>query len=153
MVAITELRKANDAYFIGRPIVAVFVGGTSGIGENGVKALARLAAVKASSLRIYIAGRSQDSFDRIQAETQAIYAAAELVFVRTSDIRLMKEVDRVTKEIIRQEQALDSQKPRIDLLCMSQGELKLVRSRAGKSKGPSLGRELTPASRNGGRPR
>lgn len=126
MVAITETRKANDEYFIGRPIVAVFVGGTSGIGENGVKALARLAAVKSSYLRIYIAGRSQENFDRINTECKEICANAEIIFVPTHDIRLMKEVDRITNEIIRQERDVKNRKARIDLLCVSQGEMSLT---------------------------
>ncbi len=44
--------------------VAVFVGGTSGIGEYTLKELAR----EMHKPRIYIMGRSQTSSDRIAAE-------------------------------------------------------------------------------------
>ncbi|ATY60724.1 NAD(P)-binding domain [Cordyceps militaris] len=80
MVAYSAVQASNAAIarWLPETVVAVFVGGTSGIGEYTLKELARAARKP----RIYILGRSQSSFDRIAAECRQINPAGRYVFVQ-----------------------------------------------------------------------
>ncbi|KAK6535363.1 hypothetical protein TWF694_001824 [Orbilia ellipsospora] len=98
----------NDATV---PSVAVFVGGTSGIGNLTIKALVATGA----SVRIYLVGRSSAK-ERTLAFIEAqrnINAKAEIIWIE-GDVSLLAESKRVC-ELIK------SKEPRIDLLFMSTG--------------------------------
>lgn len=84
-------------------LVAVFLGGTSGIGEATLKSLAQ----HARAPHIYIVRRSQDVTNCIRAECKALSPDAEVDFVRMTDITLMREVDKVCKEIKRRAKVID----------------------------------------------
>lgn len=113
---------ANAALLAKRSLVAVFSGGTSGIGEYTARALARHAA-EGQGARIYIVGRNQKAADAIAAD----YGSRENVqfcFVKADDLSLLKDVDRCCEEIERLEsKESKGGPPRIDLLVMSHADL------------------------------
>jgi NAD(P)-dependent dehydrogenase (short-subunit alcohol dehydrogenase family) len=91
--------------------VAVFVGGTSGIGAAAAKSL----AAYTSQPRIYIIGRNEAAAEEIIAECTAANPNAQSEFLK-QDVSLLRDVDTVCAKIVKREQ-------RIDLLVMSQGYL------------------------------
>ncbi|KAI0487006.1 hypothetical protein F4859DRAFT_467907 [Xylaria cf. heliscus] len=98
----------NDA---NAPRVAVFVGGTSGIGKLTVRALVATGA----STRIYLVGR-RSSEERTRAfiqELQAINPKAEVIWTE-GEISLLAETRRVC-EVIKEKES------RIDLLFLTAG--------------------------------
>jgi NAD(P)-dependent dehydrogenase (short-subunit alcohol dehydrogenase family) len=113
MVALQDVVSSNERIRSALPkgMVAVFVGGTSGVGEYTVKAFAKYAAAP----RVYIVGRSQDAADRIMSECEEINADGEYQFIK-ADISLLKTVDDVCREICSKEMA-------IHLLFQSQGSM------------------------------
>ncbi|KAH6652207.1 hypothetical protein BKA67DRAFT_660971 [Truncatella angustata] len=93
------------------PRVAVFVGGTSGIGKSTARALARTGA----SVRIYIVGR-QGSEERASAfarELRADNPRAEVIWT-AGEVSLLAEARRVC-EVIR------GRESRVDLLFLTAG--------------------------------
>src|ERR1700761_8745383 len=112
MVSIKEIRASNalinDAT---GPRVAVFVGGTSGIGKFTVKAL----VAAGTSVRIYLIGRrsSAESSRAFIEELAAINPKAEVVWTE-GEISLLADSKRVC-EIIK------SKESRVDLLFLSAG--------------------------------
>jgi NAD(P)-dependent dehydrogenase (short-subunit alcohol dehydrogenase family) len=110
MVHLDVVRSCNAALVKSQPLVAVFTGGTAGIGSYAARALAAHAK-DGRGLRLYIVSTGQ------------------FRFVQTDDLALLKNVDRVCAEIIRSEQeaATTGETPRIDLLIMTQGCLAFER--------------------------
>lgn len=112
MVSYKEIRASNalinDAT---APRVAVFAGGTSGIGQLTVRALVATGA----SVRIYLIGRkSSEERSRIFIqELHAINPKAEVVWIE-GEISLLAETKRVCEVIIKEES-------RIDLLFLTTG--------------------------------
>ncbi|KAH9895393.1 hypothetical protein F4778DRAFT_783747 [Xylariomycetidae sp. FL2044] len=105
MVALAQVRAANAALAEkGRkkPFVAVVAGGTSGIGECGVRALAATFRDRGADLRVYIAGRNRDAAERIIRDCEAACPGGTFRFL-SGDLCLLKEVDRVCAEIARAE--------------------------------------------------
>lgn len=105
MVSSKEIRASNalinDAT---APRVAVFVGGTSGIGKFTVKALVATGA----SVRIYLVGR-KSSEERTHAfiqELHAINPKAELIWTE-GEVALLAETKRVCELIKGKESRLD----------------------------------------------
>ncbi|RAK82026.1 uncharacterized protein BO72DRAFT_419920 [Aspergillus fijiensis CBS 313.89] len=94
-------------------LVAVFVGGTSGISLSTAQTLARYTP----SPKIYLIGRSQPAADRAIADLKAINPAAQPTFLQ-ADISLLTNVDRVCAEIAARES-------RLNLLFMTPGYLTL----------------------------
>lgn len=112
MVSYKEIQASNallnDA---SAPRVAIFVGGTSGIGQYTVKALVATGA----SMRVYLVGR-KSSAERIQAliqELQAINPKAEIIWTE-GEISLLAETKRIC-EMIKEKET------RIDLLFLTAG--------------------------------
>lgn len=121
MVELTEVRKVNATLVQSQPLVAVFFGGTSGIGHQSLRALAAAEAEhKGKGLRAYIVGRNATAAGEIIAECRGLYVQGQYHFLKIDDLSLIKNVDRVCGEIIQQEQK-GSSDPRIDYLMMSQG--------------------------------
>ena len=102
--------KASNASLrkLGPGLVALFVGGTSGIGETTLRALAR----HTSGARIYIVGRNREAADKIKSEVDA-----HVEFLK-ADVSLLGEVDRVC-DIIRKKEEM------INLMVLSAGYLSL----------------------------
>lgn len=92
-------------------LVAVFVGGTSGIGEYTLKEFVR----RTRHPRIYNIGRSQQSSDRIADECKELNADAQYTFIQ-ADVSLIRSVDAVCEQIKAKEKA-------IHVLCLSIGTL------------------------------
>lgn len=130
-LTLEAVRTANAALLANRSLVAVFTGGTSGIGEYTVRALARHAA-KGQGARIYIVGRNQKAADTIAAD----YASQKNVqfrFVKADDLSLLRDVDRCCEEITTLEsQESNEGSPQIDLLVMSHADLYFGGKRRGR---------------------
>lgn len=121
-LTLEAVRAANASLLSKRSLVAVFPGGTSGIGEFTTRALARHAA-EGQGARIYIVGRNQKSADTIAAD-YASHKNVQFRFVKADDLSLLKDVDRCCEEITRLEtQESTEGGPQIDLLVMSHADL------------------------------
>ncbi|PWY68619.1 hypothetical protein BO70DRAFT_344715 [Aspergillus heteromorphus CBS 117.55] len=94
-------------------LVAVFVGGTSGISLSTAVALAR----HTISPKIYLVGRSQSAADTAIASMKSINPSAQMTFCQ-ADISLLTNVDSVCAEIAAKEKKLN-------LLFMTPGYLTL----------------------------
>ncbi|KAE8368051.1 hypothetical protein BDV27DRAFT_122927 [Aspergillus caelatus] len=112
MVGINEVRKSNAALHTrDGEFVAVFVGGTSGIGEATAKELAK--AIKKPT--IHLVGRNQAAGSKILEELKSANPDGTFYFVQ-SDVSLLRNVDEACSEIKQKEKA-------IDLLFLSTGHL------------------------------
>ena len=114
MVNLSDVRKSNSALKTSSSVVAVFAGGTSGIGEATVKAL----AANAKDPKVYIIGRNEARASRIIEECVQSCPGGSFTFVK-ADLSLLKNVDIMCEEIKREETG------RLDLLFMSQGYITL----------------------------
>ncbi|KAK1770106.1 hypothetical protein QBC33DRAFT_530157 [Phialemonium atrogriseum] len=112
MVSYTEIQGSNalinDAT---APRVAVFVGGTSGIGKFTVRALVATGA----SVRIYLVGckSSEERTNAFIQELHTINPRAEVIWTE-GEVSLLADTKRVC-EVIK------SKEPRVDLLFLSAG--------------------------------
>ncbi|KAE8315365.1 hypothetical protein BDV41DRAFT_185398 [Aspergillus transmontanensis] len=112
MVGINEVRKSNAALHAREgDFVAVFVGGTSGIGEATAKELAK--AIKKPT--IHLVGRNQAAGSRILEELKSANPDGTFHFIQ-SDVSLLRNVDEACSEIKQKEKA-------VDLLFLSTGHL------------------------------
>ncbi|KAH6715583.1 hypothetical protein BKA61DRAFT_632230 [Leptodontidium sp. MPI-SDFR-AT-0119] len=96
MVSLTDIQASNSQISTALPpgLVAIFVGGTSGIGEITVKKFAKYSRQP----RAYIVGRSQSAAERIIAECRILNPEGEYIFIK-ADVSLMKVVDEVCETI------------------------------------------------------
>ncbi|KAJ3041374.1 hypothetical protein HDV00_009515 [Rhizophlyctis rosea] len=100
MVCLTQVKTSNAQIRTHLPssLVAVFVGGTSGVGEYTLKKFVQYAVRPC----VYNIGRSQEAADRIIAECKELNPEAEVVFLK-ADVSLIKNVDVVCEEIKKRE--------------------------------------------------
>jgi NADP-dependent 3-hydroxy acid dehydrogenase YdfG len=96
MVSLEQMRASNARIPECLPagLVAVFVGGTSGIGENTMKQFVK----HAIQPRIYFVGRSERAAARITAELAALNPGGKYRFIR-ADLSLLQNVDNVCRQI------------------------------------------------------
>ncbi|KAF3927687.1 hypothetical protein ABW21_db0203585 [Orbilia brochopaga] len=115
MVGLDTIRASNAALKGKLPagLVALFVGGTSGIGEHTM----RVFYETAPSPRVYFMGRSQSSADRIISSLKPLNPDGHLEFIQC-DASLLKNVDEASRKFSEKEKELN-------LLVMSQGFLTL----------------------------
>jgi NAD(P)-dependent dehydrogenase (short-subunit alcohol dehydrogenase family) len=122
MVKLSTVRSCNAELVKAHPVVAVVIGGTSGIGEHTLQALAASHSDVGKGLRMYIVGRKEASGERVKAECIKTCPAADVRFIRATDLSLLKNVDQLCTEIISSEEA-EAKKTgalaRIDFLVMS----------------------------------
>jgi short-subunit dehydrogenase len=113
MVALSDVRSSNDRIASSLPagLVAVFVGGTGGIGETSLKQFVK----HARQPRVYIVGRSEEAGKRTVSECQSLNKEGEYNFI-SADVSLIRAVDDVCRDIT-------SKEPVINLLFQSQGTL------------------------------
>ncbi|KAB8235843.1 putative short-chain dehydrogenases/reductase [Aspergillus alliaceus] len=112
MVGINEVRRSNATLHARNgSFVAVFVGGTSGIGEATAKELTKV--IKKPT--IHLIGRNAVAGSKILEELKSANPEGTFHFIQ-SDISLLKNVDEACSEIKQKEKA-------IDLLFLSTGHL------------------------------
>ncbi|KAI9717646.1 MAG: hypothetical protein M1812_004591 [Candelaria pacifica] len=122
MVQLEVVRSANATLVKSQPLVAVFVGGTSGIGEFTIRALAATHGKEGKGLRLYIVGRNSSAAEKTISECKSVCPEGDFRFVKANDLALLNDVDRVCDEIIRIEEGIkaDGGSARVDLLNLSQ---------------------------------
>ncbi|MCJ1398713.1 hypothetical protein MMC11_001914 [Xylographa trunciseda] len=112
MVALQVVRASNSKLKeLGPGLVAVFVGGTSGIGETTAREFVR----NTIQPTVYLVGRNESQASKIIEELQGINPEGKISFVR-SDVSLLRNVDKACQEIQIKEE-------RINLLFLSAGFL------------------------------
>jgi NAD(P)-dependent dehydrogenase (short-subunit alcohol dehydrogenase family) len=112
MVKLTDVRSSNTAFKShSAGFVAIFVGGTSGIGETTVKAL----AANGIKCTAYVVGRNDAAAAAIIKECEALSPESTFTFIK-KDVSILRNVDDVVEEIKSKEQ-------KVDLLFMTQGYL------------------------------
>jgi NAD(P)-dependent dehydrogenase (short-subunit alcohol dehydrogenase family) len=127
MVNLADTRLSNakvKAYDSG--LVAVFVGGTSGLGETA----ARQFAASADRPKIYLLGRNETAAERTIGELSQINPGGTCNFLKV-DASLLGNIDAVCEQIGQKEH-------HINLLVLSQGYLSLDWKRQGKYSVPLL---------------
>ncbi|KAK4460009.1 hypothetical protein QBC42DRAFT_111401 [Cladorrhinum samala] len=110
MVSLQQMQASNARINTLAPgLVAVFVGGTSGIGEATMKEFAK----HASQPRIYFVGRSDEAAARITIELESLNPGGQYNFIK-ADISLLRNVDNVCLDI-------QSRESLINLLFLTSG--------------------------------
>ncbi|KAF2502941.1 NAD(P)-binding protein [Lophium mytilinum] len=110
MVAIQAVRSHNAALKdLGPGLVAVFVGGTSGIGLSTAREFVR----NTTSPRLYLVGRNQEEATKIAQEFDQINPESKTTFVK-ADLSLLRNVDKACSEI-------QAKEPKINLIFMTCG--------------------------------
>ncbi|KAJ4374222.1 hypothetical protein N0V83_002963 [Neocucurbitaria cava] len=114
MVSLSEVR-AHNASLKSLPagLVAVFVGGTSGIGLFTARELVR----NTTSPTIYLIGRNATEASKIIEELRTINTSSQVSFIQ-KDVSLLKNVDEACREIKTKEK-------QVNLLFMTCGYLTL----------------------------
>lgn len=104
MVSLTDVQSSNSRLASALPpgLVAIFVGGTRGIGETSLKEFAK----HARKPRVYFIGRSQKDGDRVAAECKELNSEGEYVFLK-ADTSLICNVDDVCRDIKSREKAVN----------------------------------------------
>lgn len=104
MVTLQVVEASNESIKSALPagLVAVFVGGTNGVGETTVKQFAK----HTIQPRVYIVGRSEEAGKRIVAECEAIDPKGTFVFMQ-HDTSLMRNVDHVCAELAGREKSIN----------------------------------------------
>lgn len=136
MVQIDLVRASISNFVRSRPLVAVFVGGTSGIGEFTIQALATTHGSDGKGIRAYIVGRNAAAAEKTIAECRSTCPTGEFIFMKAKDTSLLSDVDRVCAEIteLEEKNKADGEVARIDILVMSQHYFPLLfEPRHGKS--------------------
>ncbi|KAE9373573.1 hypothetical protein N431DRAFT_337228 [Stipitochalara longipes BDJ] len=120
MVSLEIIKSCNAALIESQPLVAVVTGGTSGIGEHTIRTLATTHGKGGKGLRIYIVGRNDAAAKAIIGDCLKICPAGDFRFMQAGDLSLLKDVDHVSAEIIKAEEAATGkgEKPKIDFLVM-----------------------------------
>lgn len=115
MVSLDLVRKSNGSLSSTIPrVVALFVGGSSGIGRTTLRQLAR----NAEAPTAYIVGRSESNAKPLLKELSRINPRGSFNFIE-ADVSLIRNVDKACENIKKHEKALN-------LLFMTPGGLSLV---------------------------
>lgn len=103
MTSIQQIRdQLAGTRSFGPGLVAVFVGGTSGIGESTARELVRYSI----SPRVYLIGRSQEQAARIKNEFAQLNSSSDVRFIQ-SDISRLRNVDEVCEQVKTQEEVIN----------------------------------------------
>jgi NAD(P)-dependent dehydrogenase (short-subunit alcohol dehydrogenase family) len=95
MVALTDVRTSNASLkSLPANLVAIFVGGTSGIGLYTARELVR----NTTSPHVYLIGRNQTEAAKIIEELKAINSSSQVSFIQ-KDVSLLKNVDEACREV------------------------------------------------------
>ena len=104
MVSLELIASSNDGIRSTLPagLVAVFIGGTNGVGET----TARQFAKHAVQPRVYIVGRSQEAGESVTAECRALNPEGTFIFLKR-ETSLMRNVDEVCNELASKEEVIN----------------------------------------------
>ena len=104
MVSLNAITTSNATLLNApKPLTAVFVGATSGIGLATLKAFALSHALP----KAYIIGRSASQFQTHLDEIQHSNPKGKFSFIE-AEVSLMREVDRVCENIKKKEESFDA---------------------------------------------
>ncbi|KAH7071270.1 hypothetical protein BKA63DRAFT_70011 [Paraphoma chrysanthemicola] len=122
MTNLNTIRESIATLPKGPPLVIAITGGTTGIGSYIAAAFARAFSEHGHKLRIYIIGRSTSRAETVLEHGRATSPGSDWRFIQAEDLSLMSDVERISKEIIRQEEnePFAGGVPRLDALYMSQ---------------------------------
>lgn len=120
MVKLDVVHSWNTTLVQSQPLVAVFFGGTGGIGHYTLRALATAEANGGKGFRAYVVGRNEKAAEKILSECQGICPQGQFKFVKADDLSLIHDVDRVCADII-QSESQEGEDARVDYLMLSQG--------------------------------
>jgi NAD(P)-dependent dehydrogenase (short-subunit alcohol dehydrogenase family) len=124
MVSLSEVRTHNASLRSLAPgLVAVFVGGTSGIGLSTAREFVR----NTNAPHIYLIGRNEAEAAKITTEFQSLNADSKTSFIK-SDVSLLKNVDQACREIAQKEK-------KVNLLFMTMGYFTMNGERAETEEG------------------
>jgi hypothetical protein len=125
MANMDTVHSINQDLVQRQSLVAVFSGGSGGIGALSLKALAATASkVDGKGLRAYIIGRSASAAQETITECQTLCPKGQYHFVKIEDYALISDVDAACEELIKvetQNAALTNERVRIDYLMLSHG--------------------------------
>ncbi|OJJ42404.1 hypothetical protein ASPZODRAFT_137317 [Penicilliopsis zonata CBS 506.65] len=102
MVSLKAVQASNASLRAFPNITALFVGGTSGIGQSTLRHLARYA----DSPTAYIVGRSQERASPFLAELRSLSPKGRFHFIE-ADVSLVRNVDLACRQIVDQESHLN----------------------------------------------
>lgn len=115
MVSYSDIKLNNESLASGGDgPVAVFVGGTAGIGYEALLALLRYT----TSPTIYLVGRGQSRLDSLIESAQKLNTHAKLIPIVANDLTLVKDAQNAANQIA-------AQADHLDLLVASPGYLSL----------------------------
>jgi hypothetical protein len=119
------VHSINQDLVQSQSLVAVFSGGSGGIGALSLKALASTAGkVDGKDLRAYIVGRSAAAAQETITECQSLCPKWQYYFIKIEDYALVSDVDAACEELVKaetQNAALANERARIDYLMLSHG--------------------------------
>ncbi|THW42694.1 hypothetical protein D6D21_05722 [Aureobasidium pullulans] len=127
-MAKTSLASAiavNDKWSNARPLTAVFVGATSGIGEYTIRSLAAHYGKSTQGLCLFLVGRNRTAASAILSDCRKLCPSGEFHFVQASDLSLIRDVDVACEEIkklVDESGASKGAVACIDLLVMSHAD-------------------------------
>lgn len=125
MVNMDTVHAVNQDLVQRQSLVAVFAGGSGGIGALSLKALAStVGKLEGKGLRAYIIGRNASSAQEVIAECRELCPAGQYHFIAINDYALIKDVDAACDELAEAESrsaALTDDRARIDYLMLSHG--------------------------------
>ncbi|THX78770.1 hypothetical protein D6D04_05547 [Aureobasidium pullulans] len=116
---------ANDKWSKARPLTAVFVGATSGIGEYTIRSLAAHYGKGTQGLCLFLVGRNKTAASAILSDCRKLCPSGEFHFVQASDLSLIRDVDVACEEIkklVDESGASKGAVACIDLLVMSHAD-------------------------------
>lgn len=121
MVKLSKVTEQNAALVQQRPLVAVFFGGTNGIGQYALLALAKANSEnKGKGFRAYIVGRSAEAAEKTIETCKKSCPDSSVTFIQVADLSLLQQVDEACAAI-QQAEAKQGDDARIDFLMLTQG--------------------------------
>ena len=125
MVNMDTVHAVNRDLVQRQSLVAVFAGGSGGIGALSLKALASTVGKhQGKALRAYIIGRNTSAAQDVISECRELCPAGQFHFIAINDYVLIKDVDAACEELVQaeaQNAALANEHSRIDYLMLSHG--------------------------------
>ncbi|KAK3671275.1 hypothetical protein LTR78_008910 [Recurvomyces mirabilis] len=124
MAPLPIVRSTNIKNLTSRPITAVFISATSGIGEATLRQLCKAHGKNGRGLRIYLVARNESVAELILDECRQDCPNGDFRFVKVGDLTLLRDVDAACESLIKMERGsggLGDVEGRIDLLVLTQG--------------------------------